>query len=322
MHLKKLLLILLSLGLWGVSLGAFVSVAADTPPQARRFEFALIGDLQYSPQEEKKFLELIEDINRNPVQFTIHDGDFKSGGSPCTDAVFQNRLKVFQRFKQPFIFIFGDNEWTDCHRSSAGGFDPIERLAKLRELFTKGNRSLGQQPLILTRQGDIFPEYSKFRENVFWTYQGIAFVGLHLVGSNNNLGRNAENDAEYAERNAANLVWLKAAFARAKRDNSSGLVIIMQANPGFELPADKRTGFNDFIKALQAEILAYKQPIILVHGDSHYFRIDKPLNTPQGTAIANFTRVETFGTPNMHWLRVTVNPSNPNLFEFNPVIVP
>ena len=29
----------------------------------------------------------------------------------------------------------GDNEWTDCHRVAAGEYQPLERLAKLREVF-------------------------------------------------------------------------------------------------------------------------------------------------------------------------------------------
>jgi hypothetical protein len=49
-----------------------------------------------------------------------------------SDAVFQNRLDLFNRFTAPFIFVPGDNEWTDCHRANNGGFDPLERLDRLR----------------------------------------------------------------------------------------------------------------------------------------------------------------------------------------------
>jgi hypothetical protein len=64
-----------------------------------------------------------------------------------------------------------------------------------------------------------------------------------------------------------------------------------------------------------------------MHGDSHYFRIDKPL-TPQrvrGASIApaleNFTRVETFGTPYHHWVQVTIEPGEANVFAFQPRLV-
>jgi len=37
--------------------------------------------------------------------------------------------------------------------------------------------------------------------------------------------------------------------------------------------------------------------------------------------IANFTRVETFGSRNTHWVKATIDTSNPNLFSFEPQIV-
>jgi hypothetical protein len=37
--------------------------------------------------------------------------------------------------------------------------------------------------------------------------------------------------------------------------------------------------------------------------------------------IENFTRVELFGYPEAHWVRATVDPSDPNLFSFQPAMV-
>ena len=66
----------------------------------------------------------------------------------------------------------------------------------------------------------------------------------------------------------------------------------------------------------------YTKPMILVHGDSHYFRIDKPLNRIDSSLnVYNFTRVETFGSSNVNWLRVVVNPLNPQVFEFYPEVL-
>ena len=60
--------------------------------------------------------------------------------------------------------------------------------------------------------------YARFRENVRWTYGGALFVTLHVIGSNNNLGRTPVMDAEYAERTAANLAWMRQAFDLATRE--------------------------------------------------------------------------------------------------------
>jgi hypothetical protein len=63
-----------------------------------------------------------------------------------------------------------------------------------------------------------------------------------------------------------------------------------------------------------------------VHGDSHYFRVDKPLLDSTGKRVANFTRVETFGDHqptlgDVNWLKVNVDPSSREVFWYEPQIV-
>ena len=71
-----------------------------------------------------------------------------------------------------------------------------------------------------------------------------------------------------------------------------------------------------------AETLAFNGPVLMVHGDSHIFRIDQPLvNSTTGRFIENFTRLETYGTPDVHWVRVIVDLNDPNVFTFKPEIV-
>jgi hypothetical protein len=290
-----------------------------------RFEFGLIGDQQYTAEDEAKFPDLIQDLNEADLAFVVHDGDFKRAIAPCSDQAFAIRKDAFEQSKHPFIYTPGDNEWTDCHGRRAGGHDPLERLAKLRELFFSGDRSLGQRTLRLVRQsGQV--QYSKFRENVRWTYGDALFVTLHMVGKNNNLGRTPAMDAEYYERNAANLAWMRQAFDLAKRDGRRGVVIIAQANPWFRRSKSPKqatpSGFEDFLAALESQVLAYGKPVVLVHGDTHTFRIDKPLaNSETGRIIEHFTRVETFGAPDVHWVRGIVDPRDPDLFTFKPQIV-
>src|SRR5207253_10181107 len=92
-------------------------------------------------------------------------------------------------------------------------------------------------------------------------------------------------------------------------------------------PPKPMSGFADIRAQLQKEAMAFGRPVVLVHGDSHFFRIDKPLSprrergklaTP---ALENFTRVETFGSPYHHWIHVTVDVNDPNVFTFRPRIV-
>ena len=79
---------------------------------------------------------------------------------------------------------------------------------------------------------------------------------------------------------------------------------------------------------LRNDTIAFQKPVVLVYGDSHYFRIDKPLLDAQGRRLENFTRVETFGDNaanglnDVHWVKVLVDPSSRDVFAFQPQIVP
>lgn len=52
-----------------------------------------------------------------------------------------------------------------------------------------------------------------------WGQGNVLFAALHIVGSNNNLDRNPENDREYEDRNRANFNWLKTVFSVARDAN-------------------------------------------------------------------------------------------------------
>jgi hypothetical protein len=133
--------------------------------------------------------------------------------------------------------------------------------------------------------------------------------------------------AEEVARKAADLHWLAEGFAHAKKVGAKGVMVIWQANPNFtneQQIADLRSwdAYPDYVAALRAETLAFAGQVVLVHGDSHYFIVDKPLNNAAGGVLANFTRVETFGARNTHWVSATIDDDNPNLFQFEPRLVP
>jgi hypothetical protein len=299
---------------------------------ASGFTFALIGDLGYSPREEPWVDNVLADLNRDTaLAFIVHVGDLSSPRFSCTDELWAKRLAQFRASAHPMVYTPGDNDWSDCHEPTVQGADPLERLAALRTVFFAGDHTLGQRPFALTRQS-AEPAFAKYRENARWDLGGVTFLTLHVTGSNNGLGRTPEGDAEYRERNQADLAWVRQGFEHAKGSNSRAIVILQQANlfPEFApfpgTPQDP-SGYADLRGALQQETTAFGKPVVLVHGDSHFFRVDKPLSprpvrgvviTP---ALEHFTRVETFGTPYHHWVHVTVDASDPNVFTFRPRLV-
>jgi len=289
-------------------------------PELRAFDFAAIGDQQYGADGERKWPALQASINRGNVAFTLHIGDIKSGDTLCSNAMFEDRLRAFNNFEMPMILTPGDNEWTDCHRENNGSYDSLERLDYLRRTFYPDNQSLGRRKIALSQQSED-PRYGRYVENVMWSMGNVLFATLHMIGSNNNLGRNAENDREFAERTAANFNWLKTIFSVARDNSFAGVVIGTQANPGWSGTAVRTavvgTGFRETFFHLEDDVIVFGRPVLVIMGDSHIFRIDKPVIAARsGQVLENLLRLEVPGSAYVHWVRVRVDPARRGLFSF------
>lgn len=333
--------------------GVFSMVCAGAQAQTEKFHFGAVGDTAYSKRGEAEFDRMVDAMNKEQLAFVVHVGDFQADprpyarrpdriSMPCVDASLERVLKSFQRSKHPFVLTPGDNDWTDCHILKAQKVDPLERLARVRQMFFPEGRSLGQTTIAVASQaGD--EGFGLYRENLTWSRSGIVFATLHVVGSNDNAGRNADMDKEHAARGAANIAWMKKAFAAARADNVRGLALMTQANVGFETywadslkrrylrgvagakaPKEAvKTGYDVFVAALIAEMETFRKPVLFVHGDTHVFHISKPLMSRKTKRFfQNFTRVEVFGDPDTHWVRVGVDPASPAVFSVEPVTIP
>ena len=298
-----------------------------------KFEFALIGDVPYGvlpDQDYQPFENIINEINNNhKIKWVLHAGDIKSGSTICSDEMFIDRLIRYNKFERPVILTLGDNEWTDCHRVAAGEYQPLERLSKLREIFfaNPGTTIGGKEMIIETQASE--PGFQEFPENVRWTEQNIVFATMHIVGSENGLRpfdpdssaiRTQEDEDEVIRRTNAALSWIDSTFNKAKEINAPGVFLMIHANPGLERGLSNRNGFMDFLTALEDYVQDFSKPVVLAHGDSHYFRVDKPA-LANNSFIANFTRVETFGSSRVHWVRVIVDPKTPEIFTIKQEII-
>lgn len=323
-------------------LAASTAALAAGPYLRPGVSFALLGDTPYGTGEEVLFDRVIDDINasRN-VRLVLHSGDVKAGSERCDDALLIKRFNQYQKLDDAFILTPGDNDWTDCHRANNGGYLPTERLTRFRQIFYPvAGMSTGKKPLALRSQATM-PGHQTFVENTMWSFAGVTMATVHVVGSNNNLAPwsgidttdtvatpRADRVAEFQAREAAALAWVDATFDQAIARDSAGVVIAIQANPLFELASThgERQGFNAFLARLADRSKAFGKPVLLTHGDSHYFRLDKPLvlaKLPSGTAaLENFSRLENFGSPSVHWVEVFVDARDPNVFSVVPHLVP
>jgi hypothetical protein len=289
------------------------------------FKFVALGDMPYTiPEDYVRYEQLIKAINKQGPSFSIFVGDTKSGSTPCSDENNQKVKNYFNQFTSPLVYSIGDNEWTDCHRTLAGSYDPIERLEKLRSTFFSTRESQGYQRLLLNRQSDVDPQFSKFVENSYWVKNHIIFVNLHIPGSNNNFARNEEAITEYRERNAANIEWIKQMFAKASSHEYVGIVFAFQADifysPGQATDSD--SGYKDTLEAFAIGSQGLKKPVLLIHGDSHRLIIDQPLKSrSENEVIENVIRLEVMGDKQVQAVEVTVNPKAEQPFGFTPLLL-
>jgi hypothetical protein len=291
--------------------------------------------------DEPKIPALIADMNSSDIAFSLYDGDIKDGSSKCTDDIYDAAIAMFNQLKKPVVYIPGDNEWTDCHRTNNGGYDNLERLDHVRKVMFAKPVTFGMETMAVDHQGK---PGEKFVENVSFEHGGIMFVGLNVPGSNNNKVNDEKtctnksartqaqcdaDNAEYAERDAANLEWMKGAFKKAKDAGTKGIMIVLQGDLGFDIPETEdtdesrtgdRNGYAAFLDALTKETKGFPGQVVLVHGDTHFFKIDRPL-IDATHLLSNFTRVQTFGSPNIHWIQVSVDPASRDVFSFHPMIV-
>ena len=315
-----------------------------------RYAIGLWGDLPYSTvQASTGVPNLIQDMNAQRLKFSVHDGDLKAGsGSPCDDNLYFQALDFFNALKAPAMFTPGDNDWVDCDRPANGGFNSRERLDRERAIFFSSPFSLGQRRLRQEVQtGDLCLGLAgpvPCVENRRWSVGRVTYVTLNVQGSCNNLCDTAPDPAEWAARNAANIAWLRDSFAAAKARGALAVMLISQANPGWDQSdptraplRDARTlaqtdtapdGFKDYLSALREAVTAFRRPVAYVHGDSHYFRVDKPFQDTNGRRLENFTRIETFGNNaangnnDVQWIKVSVDTKSREVFSFQPMIVP
>ena len=297
------------------------------------YTFAVIGDIPYGDAQIANFPNVIAQINADPaVRWVDHLGDIKNGSSLCSDEYFAMIKREFDQFQDPLVYTVGENEWTDCHRPDDGGYNPLERLAKIRaDFFADPGRTLGQHPAAVRSQAAL-----GVPEDVRWERAGVAFTAVDIVGSNNSLepwtGNTAptpEQTAEVLARTSAVIQEIHDTFTSARTRHDRAVVLLTQADMFDPTVADPAFadyyGFQPNVAAIARETAAFGRPVYLFNGDSHVYNSDKPLadGSPWLSfygiqhGVANLSRITVDGSTDVDdYLRVTVHPYGPHLLTW------
>ena len=362
--MKRTLLIIAAIGLL---LGSPIANAGNrnsiTTGSADPLTLAVYGDWPYSLDLLAAAPTLIDSINSDPkVRLVMHVGDIHSGSMPCTGAGLvplpatanpgwnQGIFNLFQQFKDPVVYTPGDNEWTDCHKTKEGSSGyPLNELVSIRSLFfAHPGQTLGGRNMEVETQANEFsqayPADAQFVENVMWEQSQVVFVTLNVPGSNNDtlpwsggtgaFLNEAARQQEVAERTAADIRWLKAAFAQANEEDAKAVLIGLQADmwdpAALVAGGDGLDAYRPLVQTLADLSVHFGRPVLLINGDSHLFEVDQPLADPSsatgkihGTqAVPNLTRITVQGSTNKpsEWLRLTIDPRSPQMFSWENVV--
>lgn len=267
-YLALLFLTTTSLTLWAQT----IVVLADTP---------------YS-DKEKQMLQgpnglLYRLINDTSPSVVMHLGDFKNGGKSCTNALLrEHKALLAQTYPGRVIYTPGDNDWTDCDRTSLPySFNELERLDFLIKLMY-------QTPPLLANKLPLLTSQSTQIENQLWINERLAMSTLHIVGTSN--GRayismsNQENAIEAVDkRDKANLAWLKKIEEQVKQFDA--LIIgfqadiyqqeVLQSGDCDSSSLKKCDAFAVYRQAFKQLAKRINKPVLIAHGDTGEFCFEK-----------------------------------------------
>jgi hypothetical protein len=316
---RTVLLLLLAAGLTASSASAQQQQAADCA-----MKFITIGDTPYSEQENQRLHEEIAPaIKAADPPFVVHYGDIKGGGEVCTkELITERRDDIFGLLPGRVFYTPGDNEWTDCDRDFLQ--QPVSELASLdllRQLFFA-------QPMNLPKSWQ-YARQPNFPENARWMQDGVFFVTVHLVSTNNGRQEILQDDIEAAlalveARDQADRVWLKESFIAALKADAKAMVIVTQADvtaPDAGGPCTSTNRMNcDAFLSFRDNLRLYarnfakrgdeaRRPVLLVHGDTNPYCMDRNFGGPQAPNLWRLNAWGDYQTPADATV-ITVQPDN------------
>jgi hypothetical protein len=270
---------------------------------------------------------------------------------------------ALQKFNAPVVYTPGDNEWADCHKAkqfSSGA--PLAELQGVRELFfSPAGSTMGKSDMTVRSQaGSSVAADQKFVENVIWHENLVTFATFNMPGGSNDnsevsapwtgiYANPAAQKQERLDREAANLRWLDATFDSAIRRRSRAVVIMLQADMWDPEKATALGNCGPFVQKLASRALALRRPVLVLNGDSHIYKVDRPLVSngatgPYGVGcdlsdprtcdlskihgtpeVPNLLRITVQGSDQpggLNWLKVTIRPFASgiyNVFQYENV---
>jgi hypothetical protein len=158
-----------------------------------------------------------------------------------------------------------------------------------------------------------------FPENAWFIRDDVLFIVLHVVGSHNGWQpKDPAAQAAFEARAGANRALMQAALAAGQGAGVRAAVLMFHANPLFERP--RHRGYLPFRQDLAGLLAGFDGPVLLIHGDTHRYKFDRPVMDPDtGVPIARVQRLEVPGSPVVAGVWVSVDPGAVQVFRVRTV---
>lgn len=305
----------------GTTFGWRRAAAREVAAEDDRFAFAVVATAtNVGDRATTMLLKAVGDAN---AAFVVHYERSAPSAASCTDAAIDRRRELLDAATRPVVPVVAAGEWADC---GGAGADALERLDRVGDAFFAGDASLGRAPMPWLRQSAL-PRYRRYRENVRWQVGRVLFATLNVPDNNNDYRPGAGRNGEFDERTAANRAWLERTFRVAGERRLAGIVLFVEAAPRFDVPlrapdtrVRERDGFYELKLALRERVAAFGGQVLLVQ--SHRGPratgplVDRPLRDGGGRPLERFARTASPAEADgLRWLRVTVDPTHPRLFD-------
>jgi hypothetical protein len=277
-----------------LALFGLIACLFNLPALAAPLDLVVIGDTPYTAEDEPMMAAATDAIKLMNPPFVLHVGDMQSSKAVCGPPDDRFAAQIAALAPIPVIYTPGDNDWTDCDTK----IDPTtgKHVSELGRLSTL-RRKFFARPAI-TDPTYHYVQQAGAPENARFEHAGMTFVTLNVAGTNNGRDLVMGDDLALAaraaaERDTADLNWLKQAFATARRSKSAALVVVMQADLT-HLPrtsvgvlcrdaiADESRpcdGYAGLRKALIKGARTFARPVLLIHGDTAPFIMTRGIFT-------------------------------------------
>ncbi len=270
-------------GLLLLLLCSFAFAQEKTTPESsvqKRVTFYVMGDVPYVPKEDALLPRQIKALPED-AEFVVHVGDIKGGKAACDEGVYQKVSYMLNQSKAPVFIIPGDNEWNDC-------VNPAEAWQFWDQYFMRFDRRWNHKL-------PVFRQLER-EENFSFVKGDVLFVGINIVGGK------IHDAAEWKQRHADNLEWLRNNVRRFGNEVSS-LVLFGHAKP--------ISAHNDFFGPFSQTAIKFKKPILYLHGDGHKWIYDRPF------AAKNILRIEVDQGGIAPPLKVTITDHQTSPFQLD-----